>query len=94
MAEYLKVVPKGPGPQHLKEGVVVDIFAHIVQIVVFTSCTDTLLSVGSTTQLSHRVGRIDGVEEDWLELEGVQEENLRIGFYKGLLLRRIRVKQM
>ncbi len=38
----------------------------------FTSCTDTLLSVGGTAQPSHGVGRIDGVEEDGFEL---REEN-------------------
>lgn len=48
----------------------VDIFTHIVQVVVFTSSTDTLLGVGGTSQLGHRVGRIDSVEEDWLKLRG------------------------
>ena len=65
---YLEVVAKGPGPQHLEEGVVVDVFTHIVQVIVFASRTDTLLGVGGTTQPGHRVGGIDGVEEDGLEL--------------------------
>lgn len=65
---YLKVVPKRPGPQHLEEGVMVDIFTHIVQIVVFASCTDTFLGVGSTTQPGHGMRWIDGVEKDGLEL--------------------------
>lgn len=65
---YLEVVPKGPGPQHLKEGVVVDVLANIVQVVVFSSGADALLRVGSAAKLGHGVGRIDGVQEDWLEL--------------------------
>lgn len=48
----------------------VDVFTHVVQVVVFTSGPDALLGVGSTTQLSHRVGRIDGVQKDGLELRG------------------------
>lgn len=46
----------------------VDIFPHIIQVVVFASCTDTLLGVCSTSQLGHWVGWINGVEEDGLEL--------------------------
>lgn len=34
----------------------------------FTSGTDTLLGVGGAVQPGHRVGRVDGVEEDGLEL--------------------------
>lgn len=68
VAFYLKVVSKGPGPQHLEEGVVVDILTNIIKVIVFASCTNTLLRVGSTTQLGHGVGRINGVKEDWLEL--------------------------
>lgn len=65
---HLEVVPKGPGPQHLEEGVVVDVFAHIVQVIVFASCTDTLLCVGGAGQPGHGVRRVDGVQEDGLEL--------------------------
>ena len=45
---YLKVVPVGPVSQHLKEGVVVDVFAHIVQVVVLAARANTLLTVGRT----------------------------------------------
>lgn len=65
---YLEVVPKGPGPQHLKERVVVDVLANIVKVVVFAAGTYTLLSIGGAAKLCHWMGRIDGVQEDWLEL--------------------------
>lgn len=48
----------------------VDIFTHIIQIVVFAACANALLRVGSTTQPGHGVGRVNGVEEDGLELGG------------------------
>lgn len=52
---YLEIIPKGPGPQHLKEGVVVHIFPHVIQVVVFAPCSDALLSVGGSAQFSERV---------------------------------------
>lgn len=51
----------------------VDVFTHVVQVVVFASCADAFLGVGSAVQPSHGVGRIDGVEEDGLELAGREE---------------------
>lgn len=69
MSKYLEVVPKRPGAQHFKEGVVVNVFAHIIQIVVFASSTDALLGVGGTPQFGHGVGGVDGVEEDGFELK-------------------------
>lgn len=66
---YLKVVPEGPGAQHLKEGVVVDVLPHVVQVVVFSSCSDAFLCVGGPPQLGHGVRRVDGVQEDGLELK-------------------------
>ena len=41
----LKVVPKGPIAQHLKEGVVIHILAHIVQVIVFASSAYALQSI-------------------------------------------------
>lgn len=52
---YLEIIPKGPGPQHLKEGVVVHIFAHVIQVVVLAPCSDALLSVGGSAQFSEWV---------------------------------------
>lgn len=67
---YLEIIPKGPGPQHLKEGVVVHIFPHIIQVVVLAPCSDALLSVGGSAQFSERVWGVDGIEEDGFELWG------------------------
>ena len=39
-----EVVAKRPVAQHLKEGVVVNILAHIIQVIVLASCSDTLHS--------------------------------------------------
>lgn len=58
---YFKVISKGPGAQHLKEGVVVHILSHVIQVIMFTTSTDALLGVGSTLQSSHGVGWVDGV---------------------------------
>lgn len=82
-SKYLEVVPKGPGAQHFKEGVVVNVFPHIIQVVVFASCTDALLSVGGTPQLGHGVGGVYGVEEDGLVLQQggkKKHSTIRIGF--------------
>lgn len=48
----------------------VNVFPHVVQVVVFTSCADAFLRVGCTPQLGHGVGRVDGVQKDGLELRG------------------------
>ena len=65
---YLEIVPKGPGTQHLKEGVVVDVLPYVVQVVVLAPGADAFLSVCCPTQPSHRVGGVYGVQEDGLEL--------------------------
>ena len=41
----LEIVSKRPVSQHLKESVMVEVVAHIVKVVVFTSNTDTLVTV-------------------------------------------------
>lgn len=52
---YLEIISKRPGAQHLKEGVMVDIFAHVIQVIVFAPSPDALLGIGSSAQLRHRV---------------------------------------
>lgn len=74
---YLEIIPKGPGAQHLEEGVVVDILPHVVQVVVLAPSSDALLSVGGSAQLSERVRGVDGVEEDGFELKVKKKEELR-----------------
>ena len=41
----LEIVPKGPIAQHLKEGVVIHILAHIIQVIVFASSSYALHSI-------------------------------------------------
>lgn len=72
---YLKVVSKGPGAQHLEEGVVVHVLPHVVKIVVLASSTDALLGVGSAAQSGHGVRRVDGVKKYGLELQVEQKKN-------------------
>lgn len=67
--QYLKVISKRPRAQHLEERVMIDIFTNIIQVIVFPTGTNALLSVGSSRQLCHRVGGVKSVEEDGLELE-------------------------
>ena len=38
----LEVVPKGPVAQHLKEGVVVHILAHVIQVIMLAASADAL----------------------------------------------------
>lgn len=47
----------------------INVFAHVVQVVVFPSCSNAFLRVGGPPQLGHGVGRVDGVQEDGLELK-------------------------
>ena len=64
----LKVVTKGPVAEHLKEGVMIRVFAHIIEIVVLSSCSDALLRVCGALQLSQLARRVRRAQEDGLEL--------------------------
>lgn len=48
----------------------VDVLPHVVQVVVLAAGADALLGVGGAAQPGHGVGRVDGVQEDGLELGG------------------------
>lgn len=74
---YLEIIPKGPGPQHLKEGVVVNIFPNIIQVIVLAPRSDALLSVGGSVQLSERVRGVNSIEEDGFELRGKKKGQSR-----------------
>mmetsp|Transcript_8153 Transcript_8153/g.17616 ORF Transcript_8153/g.17616 Transcript_8153/m.17616 type:complete len:466 (+) Transcript_8153:1609-3006(+) len=54
----LEIIPKGPIPKHLKEGVMVHILPHIVEIVVLASGTDALLGIARALQLAHGEGGV------------------------------------
>lgn len=66
---HLKVVSKGPVPQHLKEGVVVDVSAHVLQVIVLAASADALLAVYHSAVRRHLAPGVDGPQEDWLELK-------------------------
>lgn len=57
-SSYLEVVSKGPVPQHLKEGMMVHISAHILQVIVFSSSSNTFLTVDNSAVRSHRTARV------------------------------------
>jgi len=54
----------------------IDIFANVIQIIVFASCTDALLSVGSSNQTAHVTLRINSTLEDWLKLHSSENNTL------------------
>lgn len=72
----LEVVAEGPVPKHLKEGVVVGVLPHIVEVVVLPPGADALLGVAGAAQLSQRRVRGSRAEEDRLVLvhPGVGEQ--------------------
>ena len=57
---FLEVVPEGPITQHLEEGVVVQVLAHIIQIIMLASGSYTFLGVASSFQGGHLRFRVDG----------------------------------
>lgn len=72
-----------PIAQHLEEGVVVAILANIVEIIMFATSADALLTVHSTLQLRHWVRLADSAQEDGLELVharvGEQQSRVIVG---------------
>lgn len=69
LSPHLKVIPKGPVPQHLEERVMVSIPAHILQIVVLPSGTHTLLAVHHPPVLGQLAPGVHRAQENGLELE-------------------------
>lgn len=72
----LEVVPKGPVPEHLEEGMVVGVLAHVVEVVVLPAGADALLGVAGAAQAAERRVRRRRAEEDRLVLvhPGVGEQ--------------------
>ena len=46
----------------------INIFADIIQVIVLASCTDTLLTVGSSNQTTHVTLGVNSALENWLKL--------------------------
>ena len=64
----LEVVTETPVAEHLEEGVVVIVFAHVIEVIVLAARADALLRVGGALELRHgRVG-VAPAQEMRLEL--------------------------
>jgi hypothetical protein len=68
MATNLKIVSKRPIAQHFKEGVVINVFANIFQIVMLPTGTNTFLTVRGAFQLCKLRIRINSSKKNGLEL--------------------------
>mmetsp|Transcript_34600 Transcript_34600/g.67744 ORF Transcript_34600/g.67744 Transcript_34600/m.67744 type:complete len:395 (-) Transcript_34600:164-1348(-) len=64
----LEVVSEGPVAKHLKEGVVVHILAHVIQVIVLAARSDALLAVARRGELGEGGLGVDGAGEDGLVL--------------------------
>lgn len=47
----------------------IDILAHVIQVVVFAPSPDALLGIGSSAQLGHGVRWVNSVQKDGFELK-------------------------
>ncbi|RUP52079.1 hypothetical protein BC936DRAFT_141780 [Jimgerdemannia flammicorona] len=83
MATCLKIITKRPVAQHLKEGVMINIFTNVFEVVMFTTLveelrpwdkkrartsTNALLAVDSTSKLGEGGVGVNGAQEYRLEL--------------------------
>jgi len=64
MTTHLEVIAERPVAQHLEKGVVVRVLAYILEIVVLSTGTDTLLRVEGALELGELGVGIDGAKED------------------------------
>lgn len=60
---YLEIISKGPAAEHLKKRVVICVLPDQVKIIVFTSRSDTLLTVGGSQTWPRLL-----TQENWSEL--------------------------
>jgi hypothetical protein len=65
---FLEVVAERPVSHHLEKGVVVDVFADVVEVVVFTPGTDTFLRIYGSRQFREVAVRVYRAQKDRLEL--------------------------
>lgn len=47
----------------------IDILAHVIQVIVFAPSPDAFLGIGSSAQFCHRVRWVNSVQEDGFELK-------------------------
>lgn len=67
---HLEVVSKRPVAQHLEEGVMVHVSAHVLHVVVFSASTNALLTVHHTPVGGHLTARVGTAQQHGLELQG------------------------
>ena len=78
----LEIIPERPVAEHLEEGMVIGVLAHIIEVVVLAARADALLGIGRALEpLQRRVG-IERAQKDRLILI-----HPRVG--KGITKRRI-----
>lgn len=71
---HFEVVSKRPIAQHLKEGVVIKVPAHIIQIVVLPTGTDTLLAVRHAAVGGQLAAGVRRAQKNRLELRGQRRQ--------------------
>ena len=54
----------------------IDILAHIIEIIVFAPSPDAFLGIGSSAQLCHRVRWVNSVQKDGFELKKKKKGNI------------------
>jgi len=64
---------------------VVDIFPDVIEVIVLAPCSDALLRVGGSAQLSERVRGVNRIEEDGFKLRGKKKRAIKKST-KSLLL--------
>src|SRR6218665_360079 len=79
---YLEVFTKRPISKHLKVSMMIDILANIIKVIVLSTCTNTLLAVDSSHQSPQVTVRLNGSQEDRLELKPEKSEFTNIVAHK------------
>jgi hypothetical protein len=75
-ATYLKVVPKRPVSQHLKECVMVYILSNIIQVIMLATSSDAFLGVNSSYPFGHITIWVNSTQENGLKLH--HKNNIKI----------------
>ena len=65
----LEIISKAPVAEHLEKGVMIHIFADIVEVVVFSSSTNTLLRICNTFPARHCTGGVGSAQKKWFKLQ-------------------------
>lgn len=66
---YLEIISKRPIPHHFKECMMVNIFTHVVKIIVFSTGSNALLRIDNPYPFGHVTIRINCSQEYGFELK-------------------------